>query len=75
MAIDLFSIWARINERLGMGGYPGGSVDAPDSISWDVSFGNLKFLFATSTKIHTCVRRRSSVVNESTRPRILVSEP
>lgn len=48
MAIDLYSITARINERLGMGGYPGGSVDAPDSISWDVSFGNLKFLFATS---------------------------
>ena len=48
MAIDLYWITARINERLGMGGYPGGSVDAPDSISWDVSFGNLKFLFATS---------------------------
>jgi hypothetical protein len=45
---DLFQISQRINERLGTTGYPGGSVDAPESASWDCSFGNLKFLYGMS---------------------------
>jgi hypothetical protein len=48
MATDLYAISQRINERLGVAGYPGGSVDAPDSASWDFALGNLKFLYATS---------------------------
>lgn len=48
MTTDLFQISQRINERLGTSGYPGGSVDAPESASWDCSFGNLKFLYGMS---------------------------
>lgn len=48
MTTDLFQISQRINERLGTTGYPGGSVDAPESASWDCSFGNLKFLYGMS---------------------------
>lgn len=45
---ELFQLTSRIIERLGVAGYPGGSVDAPISASWDCAFGNLRFLFATS---------------------------
>lgn len=48
MTVNLFQITQRINERLGTTGYPGGSVSAPESASWDCSFGNLKFLFGIS---------------------------
>ena len=48
MTNNLFQITQRINERLGTTGYPGGRVDAPESSSWDCSFGNLNFLFGMS---------------------------
>ena len=48
MATDRYGISQRINERLGVAGYPGGGVEAPDSASWDFALGNLKFLYATS---------------------------